>query len=177
MNPINLGEVAVCNEAVVLPLAADVTGLWAFVSNFNSAYQYKQFQAVSGQPFAVPVCLNENYTYTIKLYKPDNSLFNETSYLVKTIPMLPDVVYDCSPADGSDLQIKTGRKQFVAGDGQTVFIDNAFKNARQVMVFVEGALRQEGAGEDEYVFSAADGTVTFNDPMIEEQKITILYIK
>lgn len=177
MNTINLGEIAVCSEAVILPLTADVTGLWAFVSHFNGAYQYRQFQATGGQPLTVPAHLNENYQYNIKLYKPDSSLFNDAVYQVKTIPMLPEVIYDCTPTGETDLQITTGRKQFVAGEEQAIFADGSFVNARQVMVFVEGALRQQGTGEDEYAFDSSTGTITFNTATIAEQKITILYIK
>ena len=45
-----LGEVPLCAEAVILPLIADTTGTWAFMSSFNGAYQYKQFQCTEGEP-------------------------------------------------------------------------------------------------------------------------------
>jgi hypothetical protein len=178
MNTINLGEIPACDEAVILPLTANVTGGWTFISNFNGAYKYKQFQAVATQVIAVPVRLNEDYTYNFKLYKPDGSILNDTFYTIKTIPILPDVEYDCTPTDGTDISsIKAGKKQFIAGEGQEAFSANAFKDATQMMVFVEGALRQEGDSEDEYVFDKDEGVITFNTPAIEGQKITILYFK
>jgi hypothetical protein len=178
METINLGEIPVCNEAVTLPLAADTTGEWTFVSNFNGAYQYLKFQATATQPLVVPVRLNEHYTYIIKLYKPGGDLFNDVHYCATTIPMLPDIEYACQPVEGTSItQLRTGRKQFTATDGQSTIGDNLFINAIQIVVFVEGALKQEGTGAEDYGFNAISGTITFNTALIEGQKITVIYFR
>lgn len=178
METINLGAVLACSEAIILPLTADATGTWAFTTNFNSAYQYKQFEAINGQSITVPASLNENYTYSFKLYKPGGALFNDVLYTMHTMPMLPDVDYSCAQSESSELaQVTTGKKQFIAGDGQVEIFSNAFVHAKQLVVFVEGAARQEGEAEDEYSFDADAGNVHFNTPLIEGQKITILYFK
>lgn len=176
INIINTGEVPVCSEAVVLPLVATATGTWAFMTTFNGAYQYIQFQAVSGEKIVVPAKLNEDYTYIFKLYQPDNTVFNSTSYSVKTIPLLPDIDYVC-PQPGGDSFFNVGKIQFVAEDGQTEFTHLQLNGAAQVTVFVEGAMWQEGEAYDEYVFNKPDAQIVFNSPLLKGQKITILYFK
>lgn len=179
MNTINLGEIPVCSEAAVLPLNAGITGLWAMATHFNGAYKYKQFNAAAGEAIVLPVALNENYTYLLKLYKPDGALFNDTAYTIKTVPLLPDITYTCYSAGENDaiaVTVSSGKKQYVAGENQTVFVSPLFEQS-QVMVFIEGALRQEGDADDEYVFDKETGTITLNTVAIAGQKITILYFK
>lgn len=177
-NCINLGELPVSEEALVLPFTATVTGTWAFVSSFNGAYQYVQFQATAGQALTVPVHLNESYTYSIKLFKPDNTLFNDTAYCISTMPMLQDIEYTCNHEPGVYIrETRAGKKQFTATEGQASITDEVFKNAMQVVVFVEGTMLQEGTGPDNYSFSTITGTVYFNTPLNYGQRITILYFK
>lgn len=177
MNTINLGELPVCSEAIVLPLIATESGTWAFMTTFNGAYQYVQFSAVENEPFVVPVKLNEHYTYTFKLYQPDTSVFNDSSYSVTTMPMLPEVDYVCPTTSENDLSLTTGKLQFVANEGQTEIIHLELLNVKDVAVFVEGAMMAEGQGLDEYILSSIQSKVTLNTPLIEGQKITILYFK
>lgn len=176
-NLINLGEIPVCSEAVVLPLEATDTGTWAFMTTFNGAYQYIQFCATAGQKIVVPARLNEDYTYTFKLYKPDNGILNDASYSAKTIPLLPDVDYVCPSASSDGLPFTTGKIQFIATEEQTETSHVELTNAKQVVVFVEGGLRHEGSEDDEYIFSQQNATIMFNTPLIQEQKITIIYFK
>ncbi|MEZ5016979.1 MAG: hypothetical protein R2800_07990 [Flavipsychrobacter sp.] len=175
-NIIDLGLVPVCKEAVVIPITADETGTWAFMTAFNGAYQYVQFQVEAGNTIVVPVRLNEDYTYVFKLYKPDNSVFNDNKYSIKTTPLLPDVNYSYFVPEGTG-QIVTGRKQFVATDGQDMVSHLDLVNAIQIVVFVEGAIIQTGNGDEEYLFDNVTGIVSWNQPLIEGQKITILYFK
>ncbi len=175
-NTINLGSVPVCKEAVVIPITADVTGIWAFMTTFNGAYQYVQFNVEVGKTIVVPVRLNEDYTYTFKLYKPDNSILNDTSYSIKTTPLLPDVSYSYAYS-GDTGQIVTGQKQFEATDGQDMVSFIELVNAVQVVVFVEGAVVQSGNAHEEYLFDNITGVVSWNQPLIEGQKVTILYFK
>lgn len=169
-----LGEVPVTEEAVILPITADTTGTWAFMSSFNGAYQYVQFTCTAGQSIVVPAKLNENYTYTFRLYKPDATILNDTYYSMLTIPLLGV----CSDEDVSGGIIpKVGRKQLVATEGQTIAAYLDLVNATQVVVFIEGAILQEGAGDYEYTFNASAGTITFNTPLQEGQNITLLYFK
>lgn len=176
MNNIILGDIPACGEAVVLPLVATATGTWAFMTTFNGAYQYVQFQAVSGQHLVVPAKLNEDYTYNFKLYQPDNTIFNNTTYHAKTIPLLPYVDYEC-PSVGDAHSFSMGKLQLVATDGQTEVSFLELNSAKQVTVFVEGAMRQEGADADEYVFDKFGSRVVFNTGLLSGQKITILYFK
>lgn len=170
-----LGEVPLCAEAVILPLIADTTGTWAFMSSFNGAYQYKQFQCTEGEPIIVPVSLNENYNYTFRLYKPNNSILNNTYYAMHTIPFLPDI--DNPVTYENSIIQHTGKRQITATNEQASIMEASLINAKQIAVFVEGALRQAGTDTDEYSFTSITGTVTFNTPLIEGQKITILYFK
>lgn len=176
MNIISLGEVPVCSEAVALPLVATATGTWAFMTTFNGAYQYIQFQAVSGDKLVVPAKLNEDYTYTFKLYMPDNSVFNGISYSAKTIPLLPEVDYVC-PSVAGQSSFTTGKIQFVATEGQTESAHLLLADVTQTTVFVEGAIRQEGTGYDEYQFDKLNAKIAFNTALNEGQKITIIYFK
>lgn len=175
-NIINLGTIAVCSEATVLPIIAPHTGTWAFMTSFNGAYQYIQFTATEGEKLVVPAKLNEDYTYTFKLYKPDASLLNDDGYYAKTIPLLPDVDYVC-PASENSASFTAGKIQLVATEGQleATFIELA--GVEQLAIFVEGAMRHEGLGSDEYQFDASANHIVFNSPLIEGQKITILYFK
>lgn len=176
-NIIDLGDVPVCSEATALPLTATDTGTWAFMTSFNGAYQYVQFPATSGQNIVVPVALNEDYRYTFKLYKPDNSLLNEDGYRMRTIPLLPDVDYVCPSVSQDTAPVTTGKLQLTATTDQTEITHTELVNARQVAVFVEGAMRQEGTDVDEYSFVPAEDKITFNTGLIEGQKITIIYFK
>lgn len=177
MSTINLGDLPVCTEAVILPLMATETGTWAFMTTFNGAYQYVQFQAVENEPLVVPVKLNENYTYTFKLYRPDTSVFNDSSYSISTIPMLPEVDYVCPITSENEVSIITGKLQFIASDNQTEIVHLELQNVKDVAVFVEGAMMSEGQEIDEYILSSIQSKVIFNTPLIEGQKITILYFK
>lgn len=174
-NKINLGEMPVCSEATILPVIATDTGTWAFMTSFNGAYQYIQFTATVGEQLVVPAKLNEDYTYTFKLYKPDNTLLNDGGYTAKTIPMLPDIDYVCPISDSASFS--TGKIQFEATKGQIEVAYTALAGVKQLAVFIEGAMRHEGAAVDEYVFTASQNKVSFNTALNEGQKITILYFK
>ena len=173
-NYTGLGIAPVCNEAMALPLIADVTGTWAFMTTFNGAYHYTQFFATVGQAIVVPARLNEDYTYVFKLYKPDNSIFNDTCYAVKTMPLLDGEV-TLAPVDNT--AITTGKLQFTALPGQDSVSYLELINAKQVAVFIEGAIRQEGTAPEEYIFDKIPGILSFNSELIDGQKITILYFK
>lgn len=175
-NSINLGEVPVCSEATILPLTATDTGTWAFMTTFNGAYQYIQFTVTAGEKLVVPAKLNEDYTYTFKLYKPDGVLLNEDGYYAKTIPLLPGIDYVC-PSNENSVSFSTGKIQFIATAEQTEAIYIELEGAGQVAVFVEGTMRHEGQATDEYVFTSVENKITFNTPLIEGQKVTILYFK
>ncbi|MCB9047167.1 MAG: hypothetical protein H6550_13625 [Chitinophagales bacterium] len=176
-NLVNLGEIPVCSIAVILPVTATDTGTWAFMTTFNGAYQYIQFTATQGENIVVPAVLNEDYNYTFKLYKPDNTILNDTNYCAKTIPILPGTDYVCPAVVGDGVPFTTGKIEFVATEGQAEASYVQLTNAKQVVVFIEGAIRQEGAGDEAYIFSQPDTTITFNTPLMEGQKITIIYFK
>lgn len=176
MNTISLGDIPVCSEAVVLPLVATATGTWAFMTTFNGAYQYVQFQAVGGQHLVVPAKLNEDYTYNFKLYQPNNTILNNATYSAKTIPLLPGIDYEC-PSVNDSQPFSMGKLQAIATDGQTEFSFLELNTAKQVTVFIEGAMWQEGEAIDEYVFDKFGARVVFNTALLSGQKITILYFK
>ncbi len=177
INTINLGEMPVCSEATMLPIVATDTGTWAFMTTFNGAYQYIQFTATAGQNLVVPAGLNEDYTYTFKLFKPDSTILNETNYTAKTIPLLPDVDYVCPSGSANGVPLTTGKLQFIATEGQTETTHVELTLVKQVVVFVEGSIRHEGIESDEYTFAQPDVTITFNTPLLEGQKVTIIYFK
>ncbi|MBS1771528.1 MAG: hypothetical protein JST82_01620 [Bacteroidetes bacterium] len=170
----NIGVIPVSEVAIALPLTADVTGTWAFMTTFNGAYQYVQFTAEAGHHIVVPALLNEDWMYNFKLFKPDTSLFNDTSYCMTTIPLVTGIVYNA----GNDTpQIAVGKLQYVATANQSSIAEDIFVDARQVAVFVEGIIMQEGNQPDGYLLNTATGAITFNSPLIEGQKIIVLYIK
>lgn len=171
---INLGEVPMAEDGIALPLTADSTGAWEFITNFNGAYQYVQFNATAGDNLIVPAKLNEYYTYSFKLYKPDTSLFNSACYQVQTVPILPGIEYTGGTGEST---IKAGKLQFYALDGQQTYTHNALIYAKQIAVFVEGLMLQEGNATDEYQVDLVTGQLNFNAPLLVSQKISILYIK
>ena len=177
MNTINIGEIPVCKEAVALPIVATATGTWAFMTKFNGAYQYIQFQATVGQNIIVPAKLNEDYTYTFKLYQPDNNILHDSKYSMTTIPMLPEVDYVCPIVEGSNESMNIGKLQVVASEDQLEVTNVELLGAKQVAVFVEGTMQREGNDEDEYQFDSINAKVAFNTELLEGQKITILYFK
>lgn len=174
INTINLGEIPMADEGIALPLVADTTGAWEFITNFNGAYQYVQFNANAGNKLIVPAKLNEYYTYSFKLYKPDTSLFNDTTYHLHTIPILPGVEYTGGIGSAT---VKAGKIQFYATANQHQYSNDALIYAKQVAVFLEGIILQEGPENDEYTIDLSLGTISFNTPLSQTQKITILYIK
>lgn len=174
-NYTGLGLAPVCGEAMTLPLVADATGTWAFMTTFNGAYQYTQFHQTSGQTIVVPTKLNEDYTYVFKLYKPDNSIFNDTCYAVKTMPMIDGEV--ALVPQGDTGSITTGKLQFTALPGQDSVSYLELINAKQIAVFIEGAIKQEGTEPEEYLFDRVPGIISFNSELQSGQKITILYFK
>ncbi len=173
-NTINLGEVPMAEEGIALPLTADSTGAWEFITNFNGAYQYVQFNATAGDKIVVPAKLNEYYTYSFKLYKPDTSLYNNAVYQVHTIPILPGVVYTGGIGEAT---INAGKLQFYALPNQQTYNHDSLIYAKQIAVFVEGVILQEGTAIDEYQVDLVSGTITFNTTLTASQKISILYIK
>lgn len=173
-NTINLGEIPMAEEGIALPLIADSTGAWEFITNFNGAYQYVQFNATAGDKIVVPVKLNEYYTYSFKLYKPDTSLYNNAAYQVRTIPILPGVEYTGGIGEAT---IKAGKLQFYALANQQTYNHDSLIYAKQIAVFVEGVILQEGTAIDEYQVDLVSGTITFNTTLTASQKISILYIK
>ena len=173
-NNIHLGEIPVCSEATVLPIVANETGTWAFMTTFNGAYQYIQFTATEGQNIVVPTGLNEDYTYTFKLFTPDSSILNDTNYTAKTIPLLQGADHTNSSGGNGSLPYTTGKLQFIATDSQVTSSHVELTNAKQVVVFIEGAIRHEGYEDDEYVFSQQNTTITYTTPLTEGQKITII---
>lgn len=177
MNYTGIGQVPVAEEGIVLPLVADASGTWGFMTSFNGAYKYALFPVVAGQAIAVPVNLNEYYAYTFKLYKPDNSLFNDTCYCMQTVPLMSDVNYVFDNPETLSIGSVIAKKQFIATEGQTQIIDDIFKNAKQIIVFVEGMLRQAGSDAEFYSFNATTGTIIFNTALIADQRITIIYFK
>lgn len=177
MNTINIGTIPVCKEAVALPLVATATGTWAFMTTFNGAYQYIQFQATQGENIIVPAKLNEDYTYTFKLYQPDNNIFNDSNYCMTTIPMLPEVDYVCPALEVSSENMNIGKIQTVAIEGQLEITNLELLGVKQVAVFVEGTMQREGVDVDEYHLDAVNAKVVFNTELLEGQKITILYFK
>lgn len=175
-NAINLGEIPVCSEAVALPLTANATGTWALLTNFNGAYQYVQFSATEGQQLVVPARLNEDYTYHFRIYTPGNTLLHDGGYIAKTIPLLPGIDYVC-PSANDNKPATVGKIQFLAEEGQTESEHTELVKAKQVAVFVEGAMRHEGDGDDEYHFITQEAKIVFNTPLIGQQKTTIIYFK
>lgn len=175
-NAIHLGEIPVCSEAVALPIVATETGTWAFLTSFNNAYQYVQFSATAGQQLVVPARLNEDYTYHIRLYTPGNTMLHDGGYVAKTVPILPGAEY-VYPNPEAGAAISTGKIQFLAVEGQTEATHTELVNAKQVAVFIEGGMRHEGDGADEYQFNSLSATVTFNTPLTAQQKLTIIYFK
>lgn len=177
MSTINLGEVPVCSEATLLPVVATVSGTWAFMTTFNGAYQYVQFSAGAGEKIVVPASLNENYTYTFKLYQPDNAVFNNTEYTAKTIPLLPGIDYVCPAVNDDGSGFAAGKLQFIATEGQVNTTHIELADAKQIALFVEGVMWMEGPDEDNYTFDKLNASVAFGAPLTEGQKITIIYFK
>lgn len=175
-NYTGIGEIPVCGDAVALPLLADATGTWSFISGFNSSYRHVLFAATAGLSIVVPIKLNEHYTYVFRLIRPDGTTLGDTAYTMRTLPMLPGNTYTL-PVPGTLEAVRTGRLQSTATAEQTELYDLALKGAEQLTLFVEGAMQQEGPGVEQYLFDAVTGIITFNQPLVAGQRITIIYYK
>jgi hypothetical protein len=87
---------------------------------------------------------------------------------------LPGVEYTGGVGEST---IKAGKLQFYAIDGQHTYNHSALIYAKQIAVFVEGVMIQEGNASDEYQVDLTLGELSFTNPLIAGQKISILYIK
>lgn len=81
-----LGEVVAYKDYIILPIKATHTGTWAFMSSFNGAYQYCQYEAKEGELMRIQVALQHNYAYTFRLYKPDAQIFEDKYFSMITVP-------------------------------------------------------------------------------------------
>lgn len=61
-------------------LVADGSGTWKMVYDFNGTPVRTDIDVANGLPISVPNVFNENYKTTVRFYKPDNTIFNDTCY-------------------------------------------------------------------------------------------------
>jgi hypothetical protein len=75
-----------CAAVVVLPIVADQTGTWIMITEFNGQHLRTDVNVTSGSPITIPVsALNENYRHTIRFYKTDGTIFNDTCYTLNAM--------------------------------------------------------------------------------------------
>lgn len=71
---------------------------------------------------------------------------------------------------------KSAKFDFVGDTDQTEFQDDGLIDAKQVIVFAESGLLQEGTAINQYQFDKTTGTITFGQS-VEGQNVSIIYFK
>lgn len=73
-----------CPGTVELDLAANATGVWTFLYEFNGKWKGGSIDVTNGENIELPWVFNENYIHQIKIYDADGDLFNDTCYKLDT---------------------------------------------------------------------------------------------
>lgn len=79
-------EIGPCATAVILPVTAPVSGVYRVSTDFNGYRLNGDTEAVQGERIAIPTnILNGNYTHTLRIFRPDGTLLNNTCYNLTTM--------------------------------------------------------------------------------------------
>lgn len=91
-----------CTNEIILPLEADMPGLWRVMSEFNGAWIRQLIQLSTDDKITLENTFNANYTHLVQIFRPDGTLFNNTCYsfdmslVIDTLPLNIPVTTDVS---------------------------------------------------------------------------------
>ena len=79
-----------CTESIELNLVATTTEVLMMVYTFNHANIKTNIDAVTGENIVIPNNFNEDYSNPVRFYKADGTLYNNTCYILNTMPTTTD---------------------------------------------------------------------------------------
>ncbi len=153
-----------CAETVTLPsIVADETGTWKAVLDFAGVQFRTDIPVISGVPVTIPNNFNENYRHTLKLYRADGTLVNDTCYKIKTMPTVftnpPETSTATEHFKGSYASLGALQSAVPAGNaGDYAFVDVAGVGAKQyIWDATDGAWVAEAVESGQQLFEAVAG--------------------
>lgn len=84
----DLGCFTHCGDEYLLPINSDEPGVWRFELNFSGSVKRITAEFDATEKLAIPGPLNENYTYTFKVFRPDGSQFGTGCYAITIKPLV-----------------------------------------------------------------------------------------
>jgi len=75
--------VSACDTGVDTGIVVDADGNYFVRLKFNHAFKTYTFALDSGDTLILPNDVNGNYVHELQVYKPDNTLLNNTCYSLK----------------------------------------------------------------------------------------------
>lgn len=154
-----------CAQTVTLPIVANETGTWKAILEFANVSYRADIPVVNGNKITIPNRFNEYAIHTLKLYRSDDTLFNDTCY---TIHIMPTVFTNPSSTPASGL---------VAHTTANILIDTGTAgNTYTIAEAVEAlGVSRNGLTEQDWTFNA--GTWTFTNPLQPGDIVRFLYNK
>ena len=154
-----------CGDNILTLLMADASGTWVMSYEFNGRWFGQNITVVSGEYIELPPVFNEQYTHTIKFYKTDGSLFNDTCYTLDTAQIMGISGSPIVPSSGG-FNYATIEYEAPSGD------DIVFALGTPIVIFDGSQSYTQGQ------FTYAAGVITMTNGVIftQGQIITILYV-
>lgn len=106
-----------CDSSITVALEADETATWLMSFEFNGRWFGESISVTNGENLALPNLFNETYKHTIKFYKADKTLVNDTCY---TLDMSTAMGSGVAPTPAPDLGYL-----LVEIEGDITTVDNA----------------------------------------------------
>lgn len=144
---------------IVFPFLADQTGSWVIAFDDGSA---DTFLATSGEYLTKINDFAEDTDIIFQIRRPDNTIFNETAYIV-------NYTTDTITTDDKVISI-AGKKKFTVTTETAGYTHPDLKGVKVYYLTVDN--ETEGLGES---FDSAAGAFTWT--LSAGQKVTILYFK
>lgn len=77
-----------CGDKIVTTLLADESGTWLMRYEFNNRWFGENITVTDGELIELPYVFNEFYTHIIQLYRPDQTLFEDTCWTLDTAQIM-----------------------------------------------------------------------------------------
>ncbi len=104
-----------CSDVVTIPIIPTETETLKMVSTFNRTNYAVDIEVQAGQPIVIPNSLNEYANTSVRFYKADGSLLNDTCYILVAFPTFLPV-----DQEGNTLNIVSDRYDFCLSMSFTV---------------------------------------------------------
>lgn len=143
-----------CGDDIATTLLADESGIWTMAYEFNNSWFAQSISVTNNEIIELPNVFNENYNHTIKLYKTDGSLFDDTCFVLDSGSLLMSRTVT-SPsssggagnyitveveADGSTFEVPAGLTVWLIFPGNQGYVRNVdFTQSGTTITMTNGA--------------------------------------